>query len=190
MLGHEGYRRYDGRLPKELGTGNNRLPRRTRGAVRSGMFIDKIHDGTVIDHLQPGTLRAVSDVLDLENRGFSCTMATIAEKPSPFIKTNMREMSERDMKRVALLSPEPTIDYVKDGRMAEKFVYLLCGNTNCISRTINEDVPPRFYNEAGVIRCRYCRRPYAISSRKVSAEEKSAYREGLPRGIEPVVYPD
>ena len=27
MLGHDGYRRYDGRLPAELGTGNNRLPR-------------------------------------------------------------------------------------------------------------------------------------------------------------------
>ena len=53
MLGHDGYRRYDGRLPEELGTGNNRLARRIRGVEQSGMFIDKIHDGTVIDHLLP-----------------------------------------------------------------------------------------------------------------------------------------
>ena len=145
MLSHEGYPRYDGRLPAELGTGNNRLDRHIHGAKQSGMFIDKIHNGTVIDHLVPGSLRAVSDALDLENRGYSCTTATIAEKPNPFIKTNLRQLAERDLKRIALLSPEPTIDVVAGGRVAEKFVYLLCANSNCITRTINEDVPPRFY---------------------------------------------
>jgi aspartate carbamoyltransferase catalytic subunit len=189
MLGHEGYRRYDGRLPRELGEGNNRLPRRIEGRKQSGMFIDKIHDGAVIDHLVPGTLRAVSDALDLENRGYSCTTATIAEKPNPFIKTNLRDLPERDLKRIALLSPEPTINYVKDGRIVEKFVYLLCGNSNCITRTVNEDVPPRFYSDGGVIRCRYCRRPCAITHRKVGPEERAAYVASLPAGIEPVVYP-
>jgi aspartate carbamoyltransferase regulatory subunit len=190
MLGHEGYRRYDARLPAELGIGNNRLPRHTHGIARSGMFIDKIQDGTVIDHLQPGTLRAVSDALDLENRGYSCTTATIAEKPNPFIKTNLRELPERDLKRIALLSPEPTINAVKDGRVAEKFVYLLCANTNCISRTINEDVPPRFYGDKGTIRCRYCRRPCVVSHRKVTPEERKAYVDSLPSVIEPVGWPE
>jgi aspartate carbamoyltransferase catalytic subunit len=190
MLGHEGYRRYDGRLPEELGTGNNRLPRQKRGVVQSGMFIDRIHDGTVIDHLQPGTLRAVSDALDLENRGYSCTTATIAEKPNPFIKTNLRALPERDLKRIALLSPEPTINAVENGGVAEKFVYLLCANTNCITRTINEDVPPRFYRDGGTMRCRYCRRPYAVSHRKVTPEERAAYIDSLPTAIAPVVYPE
>ncbi len=190
ILGHDGYRRYDGRLPAELGTGTNRLPRRIRGDKQSGMFIDKIHDGTVVDHLAPGTLRAVSDALDLENRGYSCTTATIAEKPNPFIKTNMPELPERDLKRIALLSPEPTIDVIKNGRVAEKWVYLLCANTNCISRTVIEDVPPRFYDDGGTIRCRYCRRPYAVSHRKVSPEEREAWRRSLPGRIEPVSYPD
>jgi aspartate carbamoyltransferase catalytic subunit len=190
MLGHDGYRRYDGRLPAELGLGNNRLPRRRRETRRSGMFIDHIHDGTVIDHLRPGSLRAVSDALDLENRGYSCTTAVIAEKPNPFIKTNLRELSERDLKRIALVSPEPTIDYIKNGHVEHKFVYLLCANANCISRTIIEDVPPRFYTHEGGIRCRYCRRPYVVSHRKVSAEELAEYSASLPSSIEPVVYPD
>lgn len=190
MLGHEGYRRYDGQLPAELGAGNNRLSREIRGVKQSGMFIDKITDGTVIDHLAVGTLRAVDDALGLENRGYSCTTATIAEKATPFIKTNLRGLSERDLKRVALISPEPTINYVKNGRIEEKFVYLLCANSNCITRTINEDVPPRFYNDNGVIRCRYCRRAYAVASRKVAESEKKAYIASLPARIEPVVYPD
>ena len=105
------------------------------------------------------------------------------------------------MKRIALLSPEPTINDVKGGRIAEKFVYLLCANTNCITRTVNEDVPPRFYNDAGTLRCRYCRRPYVISHRKVTEEEVAAAKppgpppttatsyESLPTVIEPVGYP-
>ncbi|HET6451924.1 MAG TPA: aspartate carbamoyltransferase, partial [Spirochaetia bacterium] len=68
MLGHDSYRRYDGRLPAELGCGNNRLPRRRRDTKHGGLFIDHIQEGTVVDHLVPGTLRAVSDALDLENR--------------------------------------------------------------------------------------------------------------------------
>jgi len=188
MLGHEGYLRYDGRLPRELGEGNNRLPRHRREARRSGMFIDHIHDGTVIDHLKPGTLRAVSDALDLENRGYSCTTATITEKPNPFIKTNLPLLSERDLKRISLLSPEPTIDVVTGGRVAEKYVYLLCANTNCITRTVIEDVPPRFYRDGAGIRCRYCRRPFTVTSRKVGTEELNAYAASLPSSIEPVRY--
>jgi len=189
MLGHDGYLRYDGRLPRELGEGANRLQRRRREERRSGMFIDHIHDGTVIDHLKPGTLRAVSDALDLENRGYSCTTATIAEKPNPFIKTNLRQLSDRDLKRIALLSPEPTIDVVAGGRVAEKFVYLLCANGNCITRTINEDVPPRFYRDGPAARCRYCRRPYTVTSRKVTPEELRGWLASLPSSIEPVPYP-
>ncbi len=190
MLGHEGYRRYSGELPAELAVGNNRLQRKIHGAKQSGMFIDKIHDGTVIDHLGVGALRAVDEALDLETRGYSCTTATISEKPTPFIKTNLRDLTERDLKRIALISPEPTIDSIRDGRMTEKFVYLLCANANCISRTVNEDVPPRFYDDDGVIRCRYCRRPYTIAHRKVSEEESKEFLRSLPKRIEPVAYPD
>ena len=190
MLGHEGYHRYDGRLPAELAVGNNRLPRRIRAGKQSAMFIDRIHDGTVIDHLVPGSLRAVSDALDLENRGYSCTTATLPEKKNPFIKTSLPEPGERDLKTIALLSPEPTIDAISGGRIAAKFVYLLCANTNCITRVVNEDVPPRFYRDGDAVRCRYCRRQYTITSRKATEEEQAAWIAGLPAQIDPVEYPD
>ena len=190
MLGHDGYRRYDGRLPAELGVGNNRVSRRIGADKHVAMFIDKIHDGTVIDHLVPGSLRAVSDALDLENRGYSCTTATIPEKRNPFIKTNLADPGERDLKTIALLSPEPTIDAIAGGTMKAKFVYLLCANSNCITRVVNEDVPPRFYRDNDAVRCRYCRRQYTISSRKVSEEERASWIAALPAGIQPVTYPE
>jgi aspartate carbamoyltransferase catalytic subunit len=188
MLRQEGYVRYDGRLPAELEKGNNRLARVIRGLKQQSLFIDKIHNGTVIDHLAEGTLRQVDNTLDLVCRGHSCTTAVIEEKRNPFIKTNLPELTERDLKQIALISPEPTVNYIKDGKVTEKFVYLLCMNTNCISRTIIEDVPPKFYTDGDTMRCRYCRRPYVIRGRKVGEEEKDAFQRSLPQGIAPVIY--
>lgn len=189
MLQGEDHLRYDGRLPAVLAVGNNRLHRTIRGQKQSHMFIDRILDGTAIDHLKPGSLRAVDAALDLENRGHSCTLAAIREKRNPFIKTDLPELSERDLKGIAVLSPEPTINSIKEGMVRQKFVYLLCMNSNCITRKPNEDVPPRFYDDHGIIRCRYCRRPYAVTSHKVSEGELKDYMTGLPKGIEPVVFP-
>jgi len=189
MLRQESYIRYDSRLPAVLENGNNRLMRAIHAERDQAMFIDKIHNGAVIDHLAPGTLRAVDSILDLENRGYSCTTAVIAEKKHPFLKTNLAAFSERDLKQIAVISPEPTINYISDGQVREKFVYLLCSNANCITRTITEDVPPKFYYDGRSIRCRYCRRPYEVSSHKVSAEDRKAFIKGLPAGIETVTYP-
>jgi aspartate carbamoyltransferase catalytic subunit len=189
MLRQDIYLCYDSCLPGVLEKGNNRLVRTIRGEKQQSMFIDKILNGTVIDHLAEGTLRAIDTVLGLEMRGYSCTTAVIAEKRNPFIKTNLPELSERDLKQVALISPEPTVNYIKDGKVTEKFVYLLCQNSNCITRTIMEDVPPKFYTDGEQVRCRYCRRPYAWKNRKVTEEEKRNYLRSLPTGIAPVPYP-
>ena len=185
MLRHDGYVVYDGALPAELAVGNNRLARPLGETKRRSMFIDRITRGTVIDHLAEGSLRAVNEALDLEHRGYSCTTAVIAEKRNPFLKTDCAELTERDLKQVAILSPEPTINAIAGGRMRDKYVYLLCRNENCISRVVSEDVPPRFWNDRGTIRCRYCRRPYTVTSRKVEPADLAAYVASLPIAIEP-----
>ena len=108
---------------------------------------------------------------------------------SPFLKTDLGELTERDLKRVCEISPQPTVNTIRDGVVVDKFVYLLCENTNCITRAIHEDVPPRFYSDEGVVCCRYCRRVLEIRSHKVSAPEKRAYVDSLPTSIVPVEYP-
>ena len=112
----------------------------------------------------------------------------IKQKRNPFLKTDLADISERDLKNVALVSPEPTVNVVSSGRIGQKFVYLLCQNHNCITRAVNEDVPPNFYRDGAIIRCRYCRRPYVIASRKVSAGENEAYVQSLPASIEVVAH--
>ena len=188
MLRDGSYSVYHGELPKELEIGNNRLRRRIQGHSRESMFIDRIRNGTVIDHLRPGSIRGVDNILDLESRGASCIMAVIKEKRSPFLKTDLAELTERDLKRISEISPQPTVNYIRDGAVVEKFVHLVCDNANCITRAITEDVPPRFYNDGGTIRCRYCRRSLEIRSHKVTAEERAEYLRSLPASIEPVRY--
>ena len=81
---------------------------------------------------------------------------------------------------------EPTVNYIKEGKVVDKFIYLLCQNSNCITRVVNEDVPPKFFNDKGIIRCRYCRKPYSIHNKKSSNEEKQAFADSLPTTIEPI----
>jgi aspartate carbamoyltransferase catalytic subunit len=184
ILNHDGYIRYEGELLPELEYGNNRLPRTIEGKTEERMFIDRIHNGTVVDHLLPGSRKAVDEALSLENRGYTCITASIKEKRNPFLKTDLDQLSERDLKNIALISPEPTVNYIRNGRVAEKFVYLLCENENCVTRVVSEDVPPKFYSEDGRIRCRYCRSELHVRTHKVTAAERARYVGGLPEQIE------
>lgn len=186
MLKAGSYVSFNDALPPNLCIGNNRLKRPIHEDRKEDLFIDKITDGLVLDHLTPGMGRLVDDALGLEDRGYSCITASIADKKNPFLKTNLRELTERELKTVALVSSEPTVNYIRGGRVRDKFIYLLCWNKNCITRVIPEDVPPRFYNDNGVIRCRYCRREYPVRSRKVGTSDLSAYMKTIPGFINPI----
>lgn len=186
MLNHDDYVIFDGRLSTELKEGNNRLERIIKEASSEGKFIDDIPNGTVLDHLKEGTEQEISQELDLVFRGYDAIPANIARSDKAFIKTNLEGLDERELKKISIRSPEPTVNYIKDGNVADKFVYLLCRNDNCISKAVNEDVPPKFYNDEGTMRCRYCRKPYEIESSKVSAEERQKYMQSLPDMIKKI----
>ncbi len=187
MLDHTEYECFEETLHGKLESGNNRVPRKKKKREKKeDMFIDRIKVGTVLDHLKVGTRKQVDDVLALEDRGFSCIAATINEKRNPFLKTDLPQLTERDLKKVASISPEPTVNFIRNGQVVEKFVYILCTNENCVTRVINEDVPPQFYNDNGTVRCRYCRRPFRFTTRKLNEAEIDGYKAGLPGEIGPI----
>jgi len=176
---------FSGKLNPLLEHGNNRLKRTIKENVKEGRkFIDNIAEGTVIDHLLPGTEQKIVAELDLTNRGCSSIPAHLPKAGKSFLKTDLPGMSEKELKKITLISPETTINRIKNGKVADKFVYLLCRNTNCVTRVINEDVPPKFYDDKGTIRCRYCRKPYSITSDKISSKEKEEFLDSRPKGIE------
>jgi len=175
---------FSGKLNPLLEHGNNRLKRiiKERDKEERG-FIDNITNGTVVDHLLPGTEQKIVAELDLTNRGNSSIPANLPKAGKSFLKTDLSGLSEKELKKITIISPEATINYIKDGKVVDKFVYLLCKNTNCVTRVIIEDVPPKFYKNDGTIRCRYCRKPYIITSEKASQKEKEEFLNSLPEGI-------
>lgn len=183
MLKDRKYTHFSGNLSPKIEFGNNRLKRIISEEDKGHMFIDKIDHGTVIDHLVYPLAIRVANELNLGNRYDSIAADMISKKKS-FFKTDLLDFSERDLKRVALISTDPTINQINGGKVIDKFVYLLCENDRCVTRAINEDVPPKFYNDNETIRCRYCRKPYKITNPKVSPEEKKDFIAGLPKSIE------
>ncbi|MBR9691884.1 aspartate carbamoyltransferase [Candidatus Woesearchaeota archaeon] len=186
MLKHDEYIQFSGKLADDLEFGNNRLKRATREETKKGMFIDKIIRGTVIDHMGKGTAQMIAADLGLEDKGYDSIPAYLSENDKSFLKTNLRELTERELKKIAKISPDPTISYIEDGKVADKFVYLLCKNDNCVTGVVNEDVPSKFYNDEGTIRCRYCRKPYDITNPKVSDKEREGFISLLPKKIEQI----
>ncbi len=185
ILNHKGYITFNEHLPQSLEFGNNRLKRDIKQLDKGNLDVKKIENGSVIDHLETGASKDLVDILKLnEKYSISCT----SEKHNKsYLKTELTEFEERQLKKISMRSPEPTINIIKNGKVIEKYVYLLCGNENCITTVIEEGVPSNFYNDNGTIICRNCRKPYIIRSRKISEEEKRRYINGLPTKVDRIL---
>ncbi len=178
------YVQFKGKLNTVLEQGNNRLKRSKSSNERPEGKIQDIKEGTVFDHLEKGTEGKISEALRLVERGFDSIPARIKEKSGSLLKTSMLTLTDRELKHVVLLSPDATINVIHEGEITEKYVYLLCQNENCVTRVINEDVPPKFYHEHDLIKCRYCRHKYVLTHPKVTSKEFEAYKASLPTGIQ------
>jgi aspartate carbamoyltransferase catalytic subunit len=188
MLKHDGYIQFSGQLNPVLEQGNNRLQRIHReNENEEKKFIDNIANGVVVDHLKPGSEQKIVADLNLINRDTGIIPANLPMAGKSLLKTDLFDFKERELKTIAEISPEPTINYIREGKVIDKFVYLLCRNSNCVTRVLNEDVPPQFYRENdGGVRCRYCRKSYSIITKKATEEEKRSFLQSLPNGIDKV----
>lgn len=196
ILSGEDYIPFNSRLSTDLVTGNNRLKRAYSGKFTKGRFIDDIPNGISLDHLLPGAARQIDARLDLASRGHSSVPAQLAKGGKSFFKSDLTELTERELKIIAMISPDPTVNYIREDKVVDKFVYLLCKNDNCVTsgvldspdkndprlKALMEDVPPKFYYD-GQIRCRYCRRPYELANPKVSQTELEGFKRALPTKV-------
>ncbi|MBN1646136.1 aspartate carbamoyltransferase [Candidatus Woesearchaeota archaeon] len=184
MLDHKGYLTFDDKLSHHLQHGNNRLRRIKKVGTRPTRIIADIDNGVVIDHIKGCKVDELVEVLKLEENGIDYIPAHLGGRAGKSIlKLYLDELGERDLKKLALHCPNATINIIRNTQVKQKFVYLLCQNTNCVTRVVNEDVPPKFYKQNGTIRCRYCRHSYVVKHEKVTEEDKKAYVESLPAGI-------
>ena len=137
------------------------------------MKVQKIVNGTVIDHIPAGRALDVYRVLNLsiEKGSISILINTISAKAGrkDILKVENVELTEEEVNRIALVAPEATINIIRDGQVARKFKVeipekvigiMRCPNPNCITNQ-KEPVTTEFHLSSRKplrYRCIYCER--------------------------------
>ena len=138
------------------------------------LVVSKIREGTVIDHINAGKALLVLKILGIDV-GTELTVSMAMNVPSSkmgkkdILKVEGMYISEEELSKIALISPNATINLIKDYEIERKFKVkppevvddvLKCPNPMCVSNAEREPVRPKFYvkieeNEVSA-RCHYC----------------------------------
>jgi len=136
--------------------------------------VRKIKNGTVIDHISPGNALNVLKIVGITGKeGMIISIAmNVPSKKSGLkdvVKIENRELAPEEINRIALISPNATINIIRDYEVIHKKKVSLekkiqgvikCLNPNCITNG-NEPVKSFFRIEQTnpiSIRCEYCDR--------------------------------
>ncbi|WP_456472068.1 aspartate carbamoyltransferase regulatory subunit [Methanocaldococcus sp.] len=131
--------------------------------------VKKIKNGTVIDHIDAGKAMMVYKILNIPD-DVSITLAiNVPSKKKgrkDILKIENLEIKKEDLDKISLISPDVTINIIKDGEVVKKLKpqipdkiegILKCTNPNCITNV--EKVKGEFIVESKnplKIRCYYC----------------------------------
>ncbi|MFH1786931.1 MAG: aspartate carbamoyltransferase regulatory subunit [archaeon] len=146
------------------------------------MLIGRIEDGTVIDHVPAGGSLKIIKILGISEK-FPSTVSIAMNVNSKklgkkdILKVENRELDKREVNKVALVAPCATVNIIRKGRVAGKYVVQLpelldgvvnCTNPQCITKfrnefSIGEPVRSKFYvtkRKPLTLRCAYCERNF------------------------------
>jgi aspartate carbamoyltransferase regulatory subunit len=131
--------------------------------------VSKIRNGTVIDHLAAGQALNVLALLGIDGSGgetvsigINVSSDKLAKKD--IVKVEDRELSQSEVDVLAVISPEATINIVREYEVIEKqrierpdavTGVLACPNRNCITNA-DEPIETRFAVLDDGLRCDYC----------------------------------
>lgn len=145
------------------------------------MKVQRIEHGTVIDHILPGMAFDVLRVLGMSNdRSMSILINSHSRKggKKDILKIENVELSVQEASRVALISPQATINIIVEGKVVRKFNaeapkvvrgILTCSNPNCISNQ-KEPVTTEFRlgsDDGHHYVCSYCERDIIDLAKRV-----------------------
>lgn len=142
------------------------------GMSERELYVAKIKDGTVIDHITGGHALDVVKILGITGREKGTVTIAINVPSKRFrtkdiVKIEGRELNPQEVHKIALLAPRATINIIRDYRVVRKQEVKLpkviesiikCANPACISNS-NEPVKARFYVECDeplLLKCHYC----------------------------------
>ncbi|MBM3228961.1 aspartate carbamoyltransferase regulatory subunit [Candidatus Parvarchaeota archaeon] len=136
------------------------------------LSVEKIENGTVIDHITAGCGPRVLEILGIKD-GFAGKVALIMNVPSKklgkkdIVKIEGKPIDEKTADRIALLCPQATLNIVKNSELSEKRTVRLpramqgvlkCPNPRCVTNF--EKIATIFSTEKDGIRCGFCERVF------------------------------
>jgi len=128
--------------------------------------------GTVIDHTPPGKAYKVSQILKLEEFDHTVTIGSNLESRKEgrkdIIKIESRELTKEELNKIALVSPNATINIIRNEEVDDKFKVEIpnkllntvkCPNPKCITnfQPVNYTFE-KVSDKPLKIRCHYCER--------------------------------
>ncbi|MEM3550751.1 MAG: aspartate carbamoyltransferase regulatory subunit [Candidatus Bathyarchaeia archaeon] len=136
------------------------------------LYVSKIKDGTVIDHITGGHALDVVKILGItgkEKRIITIAINVPSKrfKVKDIVKIEGRELNPEEVHKIALIAPHATINIVRNYNVVDKQRVKLptviegiikCANPACISNS-NEPVQTKFYvicEEPLILKCHYC----------------------------------
>ena len=136
------------------------------------LYVRKIKDGSVIDHITPGFSLDVLKILGITGKdGEVVSVAMNVESKrlhhKDIVKIQNRELKPSEVDKIALIAPSATINIIRNYNVASKKVVELpssirgimkCDNPSCISNS-REPAEPQFAvdrREPIRLRCYFC----------------------------------
>jgi aspartate carbamoyltransferase regulatory subunit len=129
----------------------------------------------VIDHIDVGMALKVLKIIGIKGDNMQSTVSVLLHVPSKtgewkdIVKIEDRELDPRELDKISLISPNATINIIRDFNVAEKFIVevpdivkgiVRCQNPGCITN-LSEPIEPEFVVESKkplLLRCIYCDR--------------------------------
>mgnify|MGYP000105395710 CR=1 FL=1 len=141
---------------------------------RDQLYVKKIRNGTVIDHIDPGHALDVLHMLDINGKRGEVVSAVLNVESKDLgrkdiVKIEDRELNPQEVDKIALIAPKATINIVREYEViSKKHVefprtikgIIKCNNPSCVVNA-REPVTSEFKVEVAeplMIRCHYCGR--------------------------------
>lgn len=141
------------------------------------LYVEKIRNGTVIDHINPGLAFSVLKILGFDGKdgGLITIGVNVKSNSSPsgkkdIIKFEGKRLEEKHIHQIAVISPNCKVSFIKNYEVEEKFVVKLpneirgiikCPNERCITNVDREPVATLFrvlQKDPLKISCDFCER--------------------------------
>jgi len=136
---------------------------------RYDIRLTPISNGTVLDHMPPGTALKVIEILGLQKPDSSVTVAINTESKSmgkkDLVFIEGRELNEKEYEKLGLIAKDATVNIIRNSKVEKKTKLSFpkeasglfeCLNPKCI--TVIEQLPSKFSLRETPFRakCLYC----------------------------------